>query len=91
MNEKFKKIRKELGSLNNKGISLLDLMVYDEIDCQLETKISDKDFELLFCKVINAYLKTDSVSLWAITKYCVNNLSKLEGLSSWDIVENAYI
>ena len=89
--EKFIKIKEELESLKDKGISLLDMMVYDEITCQLEEEINEVQFEMLFSKVSDAYLKTDDCSLYGIVKFCVNNLDKIDDMSIWEILENSYV
>lgn len=87
---KLKLLREELEKINNSKISLLELMIYDEIDCQVENDISDKDFWKIFCKVYSAYLKDDRSNLWGITKYCVENFDNLDNLDNWTIVANSY-
>lgn len=86
MKERFKMMEEKLHEINTSKISLLDLMVYDEITCQLEDNITDEQFELLFNKVENTYLKGDA-SLSDITYYCIENIDDLEDLSCSYILE----
>lgn len=88
MKERFKLMEEKLHEINTSKINLLDLMVYDEITCQLEDDITDEQFELLFNKVENAYLKGENVDLWAITNYCIEHLDTLRDMGSWEICAN---
>ena len=87
MKERFDLIRKTIDDLKNSPRALCDLIVYDEIDCQLQNPISDEDFEFLFSTVKNAYLKADGIDLGPIVSYCIDNFKDLKGMSSWDILE----
>lgn len=72
-----------------KNYSLLNLQIIDEIQCQLEDKISDEDYNKLFYTIKNCYLKSDSVDLWCLTNYCINNKEKIGNMSTYDIIDNS--
>ena len=71
--------------------NLLNLVIIDEIQCQLEDKISDEDYNTLFYRVKNCYLKADSVDLWSLVHYCIENLERLEELETWFILNHCMI
>lgn len=88
---KIESIKKELETLKEKNLTLLDLMIYDEIDCQLEEDLTDNEILNLMGHIENAYLKDSSCSLWSITYYCLLNRKKLNNMTTWDILEGASI
>ena len=87
---KLEEIRKELKHLHENNLSILDLMIYDEIDCQLEEKLTDDEFINLMVYVENAYIKAENIDLYCIVKYCIEHRDELENMSTWDIIDNSY-
>lgn len=69
--------------------NLLNLQIIDEIQCQLQDKISDEDYNNLFYTIKNCYLKSSDVDLWCLTNYCINNKEKLEDMSTYDIIDKS--
>lgn len=85
---KLRLLREELGKINNSKISLCELIVYDEIESELEEKITDEEFYKLFCKVLNAYLKDENNNLYDIVRYCIKHLKELDKLDTYTILMN---
>lgn len=85
------RIRNEIKRLESENISVLDLQIVYEIDCQLENEISKEDYMKIYYNSRNAYLKTDECSLSDIVRYCIKNVDKIDDMSSWEIVENSYV
>lgn len=71
--------------------NLLNLQIIDEIQCQLEDKISDENYNKLFYTIKNCYLKTDEIDLWSLTNYCINNIDEIDDMSTWEIIEESNI
>lgn len=70
---------------------LLNLMIIDEIQCQLQDKISDEDYNKLFYKIKNCYLKSNSADLWQLTNYCIKNIEKIDDMGCWFIINHSSI
>lgn len=87
---KMEIIRQELDRINKSEISLLDLIVYDEIDCQLEEDLNNEELEKLFNKVRNTYLKGEESRLDSIVGFCIENIDELESLSSKEILQECF-
>ena len=91
MNEVFEKYKATIEELHSKGIGLLQLEIWDEIDCQLDGRyLTDSQLEILYNTVERAYLKTEYASLFDLVKYCINNLDKIYDMNIYDILENCY-
>lgn len=75
----------------DKGLILLNLVIIDEIQCQLEDEISDEDYNKLFYTIENCYLKSDAVDLWCLTNYCIKNLDVIENMGCWEIINHSSI
>ena len=73
------------------NLQLLNLVIIDEIQCQLEDKISDEDYNKLFYKIKNCFLKADAVDLWQLTNYCIKNIDKIDDMGCWEIIDFASI
>ena len=76
--EEVRKIRETIKELEKEDISILDLKIGYEIDCQLENEISDSKYELLKNNVEWAYLKLEGVALENIVGCGIKNLDKLD-------------
>ena len=70
-------------------LELLYLMIIDEIQCQLQDKISDEDYNKLFYKIKNCYLKSSDADLWQLTNYCIKNIEKIDDMGCWQIINFA--
>lgn len=77
MNDKINEIRKVIKDLEKENISVLDLQIVYEIDCQLNKQITDEEYNLLYNMVEWAYLKLDSVALDSIVACGIENLDRL--------------
>lgn len=87
--KKYLEIYKKYYETND--CNLLNLMIINEIECQLEEEISEEDYNKLFYKIRNCYLKVDSVDLWCLTYVCIENLDKLDDMSSYEIIDKSYM
>lgn len=75
---KVNEIRRVIKELQDRNISILDINVIYEIDCQLDKKITDDEYIKLYNNVEYAYLKLDDVSLETIVYCGIKNLDKLD-------------
>lgn len=75
---KVNEIRKTIKELQARNISVLDINIIYEIDCQLDKKITDDEYIKLCNNVEYAYLKLDDVSLETIVYCGIKNLDKLD-------------
>ena len=91
MKNRFDEIKEVLEELNDKGIDLLELNIWNEIDCQLEEELTDSQLELLYCTVERAYLKAEEITIEQLVRYCIENIDKIYDMSIWDIICNACI
>ena len=77
--------------LKGGNYNLLNLMIIDEIECQTRVRLKDEDYNKLFYKVKNCYLKSDSIDLWSLVHYCLDNLEDLEDLDTWFIINHSQV
>lgn len=73
----LKEYKKAYKSLFNRGIYAYKLQIIDELECLLEEKLKEEDYLKLFNAIENAYLKSDTLSVWPITKCAVDNIDKI--------------
>lgn len=59
MIDRIKNTRKAIKELKEKGVSVLNIKIVYELDCQLENEISDEDYCKLYNEIEYAYLKVD--------------------------------
>lgn len=76
---------------NSNNYNLLNLMIIDEIQCQLQDKISDENYNKIFYKVRNCYLKSSESDLWQLTNYCIKNVDKIDDMGCWEIINYSSI
>lgn len=88
MKEQFEKYKNIIKDLRDNHIYLSDLLIWDEIDSQLEEELTDNQLEILYNTVERAYMKAEEVDLYDLVKYCINNLDKLYDMNIWDILGN---
>lgn len=75
--------------LKGGNYSLLNLMIIDEIQCQLEDKISDEDYNDIFYIVKHCYLKRADIDLWCLVNYCLKNKDTIRDKSSYEIIDES--
>ena len=85
----MKEAKRVLKELENKGISLLELEIWNEIDCLLDKELTDNQLDLLYCTVESAYLKTEDITINQLARYCIDNIDKIYDMDIWDIISNA--
>ena len=88
MKERFEEIKEVLEELSDKGIDLLELNIWNEIDCQLDKELNDNQLMTLYCTVERAYLKTSYATIEQLVRYCLKNINKIYDMSIYDIIEN---
>lgn len=86
MKERFKKYKEIMNELNDRGVSLLELEIWNEIDCQLDKELTDNQLDILYCTVERAYFKGEEVDLSVLVNYCINNINKIYDMNIWDIL-----
>lgn len=75
--EEFKELKKIYNDLYERKIYAYYLDILDEIDCQLEVKLTEDDLCKLFNIIKNTYLDLDSVSIWALVRCAIDNLEEV--------------
>ena len=91
MKERFEEIKEVLKELSDKGIDLLEIDIWNEINCQLDKELTDNQLELLYCTVERAYLKAEDITIEQLVRYCIDNIDKIYDMNIWDIILNASI
>ena len=89
MKERFEEIKGVLKELENKGIDLLELEIWNEIDCLLDKELNDNQLDILYCTVERAYLKAEDITINQLVNYCIDNIDKIYDMNIWDIISNA--
>lgn len=89
MKNRMEEIKGILEELENKGIYLLELNIWNEIDCQLDKELTDNQLMTLYCTIERAYLKSEDVNLSDLVRYCIKNVDKIYDMNIWDIILNA--
>ena len=85
---RYEEIKGVLEELSDKGIDLLELNIWNEINCQLDRELTDNQLELLYCTVERAYLKAEDVNLSDLVRYCIKNIDKIYDMEIWQILMN---
>ena len=88
MKERFEEIKEVLEELSDKGIDLLELNIWNEIDCQLDKELTDNQLMTLYCTVERAYLKSEDVNLSDLVRYCIKNVDKIYDMQIYEILMN---
>ena len=88
MSEELKEYRELYNKyFKDNNYNLLNFLIIDEIECQLNNSLKEEDYNKLFHTIKNCYLKSDSVDLWSLTHYCLENFDDLDNKSSWEIID----
>ncbi len=89
----MKELEKILKELNKKNITCADLEILDEINYQsqyyLEIELNEEEKEKIFNKIHTAWLKTDTIPIFVLTTVVMENIKKLDKMTTNDIVEEA--
>ena len=88
MKERFKEYKNIIQELSDKGIDLLELNIWNEIDCQLDKELTDNQLQILYCTVERAYLKSEDVNLSDLVRYCIKNVDKIYDMQIYEILMN---
>jgi len=88
MKERFEEYKNIIQELDDKGIDLLELNIWNEIDCQLDKELTDNQLQILYCTVERAYLKSEDVNLSDLVRYCIKNVDKIYDMQIWEILMN---
>ena len=88
MKERFEEYKNIIEELSDKGIDLLELNIWNEIDCQLDKELTDNQLQILYCTVERAYLKSEDVNLSDLVRYCIKNIDKIYDMEIWQILMN---
>ncbi len=90
----MKELEKMLNNIKNKGLSLLDLDIMQEINYQSEycydIRLNEYEKELLLNTIHNAYLKSEDLEIYKLTTVAINNLKDLEWMSTYDLIDMAW-
>ena len=89
MKERFEEYKNIIQELEDKGIDLLELNIWNEIDCQLEEELTDNQLMTLYCTVERAYLKAEEITIYQLVKYCIKNIDKIYDMDIWFIINHA--
>lgn len=89
MKERFEEIKEVLEELSDKGIDLLELNIWNEIDCQLDKELTDNQLMTLYCTIERAYLKAEEITIEQLTRYCIEHIDEIYDMSIWDVILNA--
>ena len=76
--EEVNEIRRAIKELEEKRITINDIMMVYEIDWQLDRELTDEEYMTLYSNVEYAYFKLEGVSLESIVACGIDNLDKLE-------------
>ena len=88
MKNRMEEIKGVLEELENKGIDLLELEIWNEIDCLLDKELTDNQLMNLYYTVERAYLKSEDVNLSDLVRYCIKNLDKIYDMQIYEILMN---
>ena len=89
MKSRFEEIKDVLEELSDKGIDLLELNIWNEIDCQLDKELTDNQLMTLYCTIERAYLKAEEITIEQLTRYCIENIDEIYDMNIWDVILNA--
>lgn len=88
MKERFEEYKNIIQELEDKGIDLLELNIWNEINCQLDDELNDNQLMTLYCTVERAYLKSEDVNLSDLVRYCIENIDKIFDMQIYEILMN---
>ena len=81
--------KEQLQKANEMGLDIISLQVANEVSCTFyEIELTDKEFELCCSTIENAYLKSEYLSVWNITK-ALRDLIKNQVLDEEEKIYNS--
>ena len=88
----MKELEKIIEELRERNDNILDLEIANEIKWQIEEnerKFSEDEKQKLWDYVDKAYLKSEDLTIEAITRAAIENFDKLDDMNIWDLIEEA--
>lgn len=88
----MKDLEKVLEELRERNINILDLEIANEIKWQIEENeriFTDEEKQKIWDYVDRAYLKSESLTIEAITRAAIKNFDELDNMEIWDLIEEA--
>ncbi len=88
----MKELEKIIEELRERNVNILDLEIANEIKWQIEEnerKFSEDEKQKLWDYVDKAYLKSEDLTIEAITRAAIENFDKLDDMNIWDLIEEA--
>ena len=88
----MKDLEKVLEELRERNINILDLEIANEIKWQLEEngrKFNEDEKQKIWDYVDKAYLKSEGLTIEAITRAIIKNFDELDNMDIWDLIEEA--
>lgn len=88
----MKELEKVIEELRERNINILDLEIANEIKWQIEEnerKFTDEEKQKLWDYVDKAYLKSEDLTIEAITRAAIKNFDELDNMEVWDLIEEA--
>lgn len=88
----MKELEKIIEELRERNVNILDLEIANEIKWQIEEnerKFSEDEKQKLWDYVDRAYLKSEDLTIEAITRAAIENFDKLDDMNIWDLIEEA--
>ena len=88
----MKELEKIIEELRERNVNILDLEIANEIKWQIEEnerKFSEDEKQKLWDYVDRAYLKSEDLTIEAITRAAIENFDKLDDMNNWDLIEEA--
>ena len=88
--KELEKYREIIKNLRDNKIYLMDLIIWDEIDSQLDFNVrnyTDDEILTLYDTVERAYMKAENIDLYCVVKCCIDNIDNISNMSVWDILD----
>lgn len=88
----MKELEKIIEELRERNVNILDLEIANEIKWQIEEnerKFSEDEKQKLWDYVDKAYLKSEDLTIEAITRAAIENFDKLDDMNIGDLIEEA--
>jgi len=88
----MKKYIEVIEELENRNIDMLGLEIAYELKVQLdftEREFTEEQKEELFTAIERAYLKSDDLTIEAITRKAIELYDELENMTTWDLIEES--
>lgn len=87
MKNKMENYKEIIKDLEKRGITLLDLEICYEIECQQDKELTEQQLELIYNTTERAYLKSSEITIEQLVRYCIKNLDKIYDMNIYDIID----